>query len=316
MVSAADPSADPTTPRAAASILEHISEAFVSVDARWRFTYVNAQAERIYKKAREHLLGNSLCQMYPTVRGTEFEREFRRLMVERVEGRVEAPFPHLGGWFDVKVYPSDSGGLAFYFSDVTQRRCAERHLFCLRKLLELISMGAPLNSMLAVLASTMEGISVQPVRVSILVMDADNAHLSHGAAPSLPDAFNQRIDRIAAGPAMAPYAVAAHARQAVVIEDIASHPSLSFRDLARVHDLRAAWVMPIVSPQDMVLGTFSLYYRDTVRPAPAEEESATTLANLAALMISRHRMQGTLAGLTVPQQITGPDLLELVREAW
>jgi GAF domain-containing protein len=314
MVGATDPCADPITPRAAASILEHMSEAFVSVDANWRFTYVNAQAEFIYKKAREHLLGNSLWQMYPTALGTEFEREYRRVMAERVEGRVQAPFPQLEGWFDVKVYPLDNGGLAFYFSDITQRRCAERHLACVRKLQELIFAGMPLNSLLAVLAGTMESISVQPVLACILVMDADNAHLLHGAAPSLPDAFSQAIGSIAAGPEMAPYAAAAYAKRTVVIEDIATHPSASFRELARAHGLRAAWATPIVSPQGVVLGTFSLYYRDTVRPAPAEEESASILANLAALMISRKRLQGTPADHALPQQITGADHLELLME--
>ena len=42
MVGATDPCADPPTPRAVAKVLELIGEGFVSVDARWRFTYINA----------------------------------------------------------------------------------------------------------------------------------------------------------------------------------------------------------------------------------------------------------------------------------
>lgn len=314
MVSATDPCADLVTPRAAAQILEHIGEAYMAVDADWRFTYVNVPAERIYGKARELLLGNTLWQAFPTVCGTAFEREYRRVMAARVEGMVEGPFPCLGAWFGVKVYPLDNGGLAFYFSDITQQRCAEMHLACQQRVQELIFAEASLYEILNVLARTAENVAVNRVLASIHVVDSDNGHLRQMAAPSLPDTFNDAVDLIAIGPDTAPCAAAAHARRPLFVENIAEHPSACFRHLAFRHELRACWSIPIVSPRGALLGTFTLYFRKCVRPLAIEEESASLLANMAALIISHHRMLGAVEE-RMPQLLDSTAHFELARRA-
>lgn len=307
MVGASDPCADRPTPRAVARVLELIGEGFVSVDAQWRFTYVNGHAERIYKTQRERMLGNNIWEMFPAALGTAFEREYRRVMAERVEGRVEAPFPRLNGWMEVKIYPLDDGGLALYFTDIAQRRRAEKHLDCQKKLQELIFAGASLASLLTVLAQAMESISIHPAQVSILVMDDDTGWLRHAAAPRLPASFNDAVDAVPAAVDAVPWAVAAHAKRAVTVENIAEHPLLAFRNLALSCDLRASWTTPIMLPRGGVLGTFSLLYRDCVRPSQMEAESAVIFANLAGLLISHTRMVDAAAKRPPP--------LELLRKA-
>jgi PAS domain S-box-containing protein len=313
MVSATDPCADTVTPRAAAQILELIGEAYVAVDANWRFTYVNAPAERIYGKSREVVLGDNLWQMFPTACGTPFEREYRRIMAERVEGMVEGPFPHLGAWFCVRIYPLDNGGLAFYFSDVTQQRCAEMHLACQKRVQELLFAEASLYEILNVLARAMENVAVNPVLASIHVIDADG-HLWHMAAPSLPDTFNDAVDRITPGFDTVPCAAAASSRQALFVANIAEHPSACFRHLACSHELRACWSIPILSPQGVLLGTFTLYFRECVRPFEVETESAALLANVAALIIAHQRLRGATERHT-PRAFDTAGHLERARQA-
>lgn len=298
MVSATDPCADPVPARAAAQILEHMGEAYVAVDADWRFTYMNASAERIYKKSRELVLGNNLWLMFPTALGTVFEREYRRVMAERVEGMVEGPFPCLGVWLGVKLYPLDNGGVAFFFSDITQQRCAEMQLACQKRVQELMFLDASLNEVLNVLARTVENVAVNPVLASVHVVDSDHGHLRHMAAPSLPDTFNDAVDRIVIGPDTVPCAAAAYARRTLFVANIAEHPSACFRHLAWRHELRACWSNPIVSPQGALLGTFTLYFRECVRPLAVEEESVSLLANVAALIIAHQRMRGAIGRRT------------------
>lgn len=305
MVGAADPCTDRPTPRAVARVLELIGEGFVSVDAHWRFTYVNAQAERIYKTPREKLLGSFLWDAFPSALDTVFEREYRRVMTERVEGRVEAPFPRLEAWIEVKIYPLEDGGLAFYFTDITQRRCAEKHLACQQKLQELIYAGASFDSLLAVLAQTMESISIQPTQASILQLD--NGRLLHCAAPSLPVNFNDAVAAVPAVVDAVPWAVAAYTKRSVAVENIAEHPLSCFRKLALTCGLRASWSTPIMAPQGAVLGTLTLFYRDCVRPSEMEEGSARILASLAGLIIAHIKLQGAPARRPPP--------LELVRKA-
>lgn len=284
MVGATDPCTRTHTPRAVAHVLEHIGEGFVAVDASWRFTYVNAQAERIYRRPRELLLGQELWAMFPMTLGTVFEHEYRRLMVERVDGRVEAPFAPLGAWLEVKVYPLEDGGLAFYFSDIAPRHCAAIHMACQKKLQELIFAGASYESCLRVLAEGMESVAIQGTCASFMIV-GDAVRPRHCVSPSLPDAFVAAMECIGSDE-FSPLVAAIGTRRTVVIDSIAEHPSPAFRDLARTHGLRAAWITPILSPQGIALGTFSLYFRDCVRPLPLEEESAHLFANLAALLLS------------------------------
>ena len=42
-------------------VLETMSTAFITLDREWRFTYVNAAAERIFDRRRDELVGRSAC---------------------------------------------------------------------------------------------------------------------------------------------------------------------------------------------------------------------------------------------------------------
>ena len=104
----------------AAHILDSITDAFFGLDSRWRFTYVNAQAERLLFRARADLLGKSIWDEFPEAVGSTFEREYRRAAGEQVAVTFDEFFPPLSSWFEVRVFPS-SDGLAVFFQDATER---------------------------------------------------------------------------------------------------------------------------------------------------------------------------------------------------
>ncbi|MGN6546044.1 MAG: hybrid sensor histidine kinase/response regulator [Aureliella sp.] len=105
-----------------AATMESITDALVAVDADWRFTYINARAERIYHRSREEMIGRELWQVFPEILGTVFEHEYRRAMRDRVSVQLEALFQPLDAWFSVNIFPMENGGLSFYFQDVTERK--------------------------------------------------------------------------------------------------------------------------------------------------------------------------------------------------
>ena len=53
----------------ARTILESITDAFVSLDRDWRFTYVNGEAERLNQMRREDMLGKNHWEIYPAAVG-------------------------------------------------------------------------------------------------------------------------------------------------------------------------------------------------------------------------------------------------------
>jgi PAS domain S-box-containing protein len=110
-----------------AGILESITDAFYALDDRWRFTYVNAEAERLLGKRREALLGCSILEEFPDASGSEFYRQYRRAVSEHHPVRFEDFYAPLGRWFDVSAYPSREG-LSVYFRDITAQKSTEQEL--------------------------------------------------------------------------------------------------------------------------------------------------------------------------------------------
>jgi len=107
-----------------ASVLDSIAEGFAAFDRDFRFTYLNAEAERIYGMAREEVIGRNHWEMFPATLGTKVETEFRRTMTERLPGKFENFYEPWKLWFELDCYPARDDGMAVYFRDVTDRKLA------------------------------------------------------------------------------------------------------------------------------------------------------------------------------------------------
>jgi PAS domain S-box-containing protein len=72
----------------ATDILESISDAFYAVDGEWRFTYVNNQAEELWGRSREELLGKNIWEEFPEAVGSESYRQIKRAMDYRCTSKT------------------------------------------------------------------------------------------------------------------------------------------------------------------------------------------------------------------------------------
>ena len=109
----------------ARAILESISDGFVVLDGRWHFRYVNEEGVQLTGRPRKDLLGRSLWDVLPDLRGTAFETEARRAVTEGRPVRLEFPYEPLGGWVDVRMYPFHEG-IAINFRDIGAQKQAEQ----------------------------------------------------------------------------------------------------------------------------------------------------------------------------------------------
>jgi len=107
--------------------LECISDAFFLLDENWRFSFMNAQAERLLGRQREMLEGKILWDEFPETRGSVFEDSYRSAIRDGSAVRFQEYYPPLLAWFDVDAYPT-SEGLAVYFRDITGRKQAEEEV--------------------------------------------------------------------------------------------------------------------------------------------------------------------------------------------
>ncbi len=118
------------------NILESITDAFITIDRDWNFTYVNKEAERLLRCSREDMLGNYVWDLFPEA--GNFERQYRRAMKENVPVVFEEFYVRIGKWFDVRAFPVDDG-LIVYFRDVTTRHFQAEEMRQARERFELLA---------------------------------------------------------------------------------------------------------------------------------------------------------------------------------
>ena len=116
-------------------ILETITDTFITLDHEWRFTYLNSSAAAMclaIGKDPKNLPGQIIWEVFPTTLGTGFEIEGLRAVATRKMTEFEQYSPSLDRWLQVRIFPSESGVVA-YTQDVTARKAAE---LALREALE------------------------------------------------------------------------------------------------------------------------------------------------------------------------------------
>jgi PAS domain-containing protein len=164
--------------------------------------------------------------------------------------------------------------------------------------LQLALSGAVLEQVLSVLVQTAETQSDGSFLCSILLLEEDGKHLRHGAAPSLPEAYNEAIDGIEIGPGVGSCGTAAHFGHAIVVTDIERDPLWAdFKDLALAHGLRACWSTPFLSREGKVLGTLALYYREARGPSEKDRETVKLIAATTGLVVDNARLHEQLEDL-------------------
>jgi PAS domain S-box-containing protein len=112
----------------AAAVLESITDGFIALDKEWRFTYVNAEAERINGIRREDQIGKNQWELFPATRGTVLESEWRRAVAEQVPVQFEFYYAPWDSWFQNKAYPTKDGGLSVFYHDITARKRSDEAL--------------------------------------------------------------------------------------------------------------------------------------------------------------------------------------------
>ena len=117
---------DTTGERGAAArvtrVLEAMPAGFYCLDREWRFTHVNAEAERLLDRSREDLLGRVLWDEFPAAINSIFEDSYRTAVRTGLPISFDAYYPApLDGWYELRAWPSPDG-LSVYFLEVTERR--------------------------------------------------------------------------------------------------------------------------------------------------------------------------------------------------
>jgi len=104
-----------------ADYLEGLMEGFVAYDQNWRMTHVNGAGERLLGKRRADIVGKTWHEAFPHAVGNPVNAMYQRVMRERLPERMEFFYSHYDRWFEIAAAPVQSGGVAVYFRDISDR---------------------------------------------------------------------------------------------------------------------------------------------------------------------------------------------------
>lgn len=108
------------------AVLESTSDNVIAVGHDWLITYANNRARAQLRDEKE-LAEREFWLAFPGARGSNFERQLRRCMAERVPVAFTEFFATRSVWYEACAFPSPEG-LVLYFRDVTLRKRAEQTL--------------------------------------------------------------------------------------------------------------------------------------------------------------------------------------------
>ncbi|MFG6485671.1 ATP-binding protein [Roseateles sp. BYS78W] len=179
--------------------------------------------------------------------------------------------------------------LAVCLVDMSRMQFAEALNQAKNELLEMVATGRPLDEVLNRLTAVVES-QFDGLYCSVLLLDLDGRHAHVGAGPRMPPEYLQSLEGLEIGPTVGSCGTAMFDDRLVVVDNIATHPLwTNFRDLAMPHGLRACWSAPIHGPDQRVIGSFAMYYREVRKPSPDELAAMNAASHLAGIAIDQER---------------------------
>jgi PAS domain S-box-containing protein len=289
------------------TLFAYAPEAIVMLDAETgRFIDVNPRAEALFGLSRERLaelgpvdvsppyqpggapsLESAIAHVQAALDGTELTFEWWHRNAEGQQLPCE-----------VRLVRMPWGSRNVIRGSITEISVRKRFELCERgrsQVLERIARGDSLSDVLQTLVKTIEELLPGMV-CSVLILDQETRCLHFGAAPSLPQFYNDAVEGLKAGPATGSCGTAAHTGKRVIVADIRNHPYwAAYLPIIERLDVRACWSEPIISLESTVLGTFAMYYCEPREPVQLELDVIETSAQLAAIAIEHDRTKKLLS---------------------
>ncbi|MDX2137811.1 MAG: PAS domain S-box protein [Chloroflexota bacterium] len=284
------------------NLLQQVSDAIIVTDNDLKITSWNKAATEIYGWTEAEAIGREMDELLRTEWFAESQSS------------AQASVAHSGHWRGEIRQTTKQGDQRYVLAGVTLLNDSsgeqiggitvncditslKRRGILQERISQTLEMVAARQQLPAILEKLVQSVEeFEPnIRASVLLVDPKVSQLRHGAAPSLPDAYNAAIDGISIGSGIGSCGTAAHEKRLVIVNDIFTDPLWKdFKNLAAEHGLRACWSQPIFGHDERVLGTFALYYADTRQPSTDELDLIRLAGRIAGLVIEHAQSQAAL----------------------
>jgi signal transduction histidine kinase len=110
----------------AAAVLEYMRDGYCAVDGDFRIIAINPAARQSYRKLSGDLIGVRLWDVVPGLEEHDAGITYHAMVVDRIARSFVTFFD--SRWFDVHAMPTDEGGIAIFFHDITSMKDMEANL--------------------------------------------------------------------------------------------------------------------------------------------------------------------------------------------
>lgn len=279
------------------TVFETVNTGIIVINADSIIQVFNPAAEKIFGYAADEIVGRSVALL--------LSLQDQRKHAQRIQSYIDTGDKQVVG-IDLEVTAVRKNGETFpahlgiseligaerktfvgTIEDITERKRVSTLLEGRAQLMSLVAEGEPLATTLNALCEITE--EANPwMRCTVLLLDEAGECLRHGAAPSLPDYYNEAIDGVAIGPAAGSCGTAAFTGQRVIVENVLTHPFWEdYRELAIRVGFRACWSQPFFSEAGAVLGTFAVYLDAERGPSKDELDLIIKQASLATIAVEK-----------------------------
>lgn len=108
-------------------LLEAAPMPFLSLDPNWVIDYINPAALELVKTEIEELIGYTIWEAFPSLKGSAFEDAYNKAMYQGENVSMTGFFPDFERWYQVWTYPFNQG-IAISFIDINESKRLEQKL--------------------------------------------------------------------------------------------------------------------------------------------------------------------------------------------
>jgi len=170
------------------NILESISGGFFALNSEYCITYWNNAAERGTGLTAGEVLGRSVFEVFPNAKDAPLGEKYRLAMETKTFQNFESEYidERFEAWYDIRIYPSDTG-LSVFFQDITEQKRERRQKELLVEISAAINRATQLDELCMSVAERIAPLFDLPVRfVSVFLFDARGNELRLVAPASIP----------------------------------------------------------------------------------------------------------------------------------
>lgn len=278
---------------------EDNSDSILVHDGQGNLTDANVEACRVLGYAKEELLRMNIAELEVGLEIITTQTDWAGFLKEN-SLILQRDFRKKDGTtFPVEIHyrSFDKDGDAFY--ECTIKDVTERNLLRIRErnrahILEQLAGDIDIFTIMRSIVRSIEEEDATSI-CTILLYDKTTNTLGTGAAPNMPDFYNEAIDGISVGDGIGSCGSAAFFKKLICVDNIGTHPYWAdFKELAFKAGVQSCWSQPILSGTNEMVGTFAIYHREPRTPNETDLARIAYGARFANLAIENRRIRAEI----------------------